>query len=133
MKNDRFVVSALVDFPDDCGNIVFTRSLVENLIERLQSVGITRVYWNFYQAGMWEFFGAGSEATRETLGNLGALGRGGPRRPRAAPTAPSTSVPACWSRSGSGSTAWGWGDNRRERNADPMRETTGAVKAMEEQ
>ena len=71
MKNDRFVVSALVDFPDDCGNIVFTQALVENLIERLQSVGVTRVYWNFYQAGMWEFFGAGSEATRETLGNLG--------------------------------------------------------------
>ena len=71
MKNDRFVVSALVDFPDDCGNIVFTRALVENLIERLQSVGATRVYWNFYQAGMWEFFGAGSEATRETLRNLG--------------------------------------------------------------
>ena len=71
MKNDRFVVSALVDFPDDCGNIVFTRALVENLIERLQSVGVTRVYWNFYQAGMWEFFGAGSEATRETLRNLG--------------------------------------------------------------
>ena len=71
MKNDRFVVSALVDFPDDCGNIVFTQTLVENLMERLQSVGVTRVYWNFYQAGMWDFFGAGSEATRETLGNFG--------------------------------------------------------------
>ena len=71
MSNERFVVSALVDFADDCGNIVFTPTLIENLVERLQWMGATRVYWNFYQPGMWKFFGVGREAPRETIKNLG--------------------------------------------------------------
>ena len=71
MKNDRFLLSALVDFPDDCNLVVFTPDLVENLIDRLHWMGVRRVYWNYYQKGMWENFADNSEATRQTLSNLG--------------------------------------------------------------
>ena len=71
MKNDRFLLSALVDFPDDCNRVVFTPDLVENLIDRLHWMGVRRVYWNYYQKGMWENFADNSETTRQTLSNLG--------------------------------------------------------------
>ena len=71
MKNDWFLLSALVDFPDDCNRVVFTPDLVENLIDRLHWMGVRRVYWNYYQRGMWENFADNSEATRQTLSNLG--------------------------------------------------------------
>ena len=71
MKNDRFLLSTLVDFPDDCNRVVFTPDLVENLIDRLHWMGVRRVYWNYYQKGMWENFADNSEATRQTLSNLG--------------------------------------------------------------
>ena len=71
MQNDRFLLSALVDFPDDCNRLVFTPDLVENLIDRLHWMGVRRVYWNYYQKGMWEKFADNSEATRQTLSNLG--------------------------------------------------------------
>ena len=71
MKNTRFLLSALVDFPDDCNRLVFTPGLVENLIDRLHWMGVRRVYWNYYQKGMWDNFADNSEATRQTLANLG--------------------------------------------------------------
>jgi hypothetical protein len=71
VKNDWFLLSALVDFPDDCNRVVFTPDLVENLIDRLHWMGVRRVYWNYYQKGMWENFADNSEATRQTLSNLG--------------------------------------------------------------
>ena len=71
MKNDRFLLSALVDFPDDCNRLTFTPDLVENLIDRLHWMGVRRVYWNYYQKGLWENFADNSEATRQTLSNLG--------------------------------------------------------------
>ncbi len=71
MKNDWFLLSALVDFPDDCNRVVFTPDLVENLIDRLHWMGVRRVYWNYYQKGMWENFADNSETTRQTLSNLG--------------------------------------------------------------
>ena len=40
MKNDRFLLSALVDFPDDCNRLAFTPDLVENLIDRLHWMGV---------------------------------------------------------------------------------------------
>ena len=71
MTKNGFVVSALVDFPDDYGNIVFTPELVDNLIDRLQWMGATRVYWNFYQEGIASFFALRNPSARETLRNLG--------------------------------------------------------------
>ena len=70
MNKDRFVVSALVDFPDDYREIVFTAELVDHLIDRLQWMGATRVYWNFYQDGVSEYFSLNTMA-REILADLG--------------------------------------------------------------
>ena len=76
MDKNAFVISALVDFPDDCGGIAFTPELVEQLIDRLQWMGARRVYWNHYSEEAWTRFNesrlaAGSTATQETLDNLG--------------------------------------------------------------
>lgn len=73
MSSDRFLISALVDFPDDCGNLEFTPELVENLMERLRWMGVRRVYWNYYQPGMWSWFVKHSKTgtTKASLENLG--------------------------------------------------------------
>ena len=79
MSSNRFLISSLVDFPDDCSNIAFTPELLEDLIERLHWMGVRRVYWNYYQEGIWPWYIRHSPAgTRPTLENLGepmALGR----------------------------------------------------------
>ena len=60
-----------MDFPDDYGKIVFTPELVDNLIERLQWMGARRVYWNFYQDDINQFFMLRNPSARQTLENLG--------------------------------------------------------------
>ena len=70
MGKDKFVVSALVDFADDYIDIAFTPELVDDLIERLQWIGVTRVYWNFYQRGVVDYLSTGTHGT-ETHANLG--------------------------------------------------------------
>ena len=72
------MISTLVDFPDDCGTMAFTADMVENLIERLHWMGVRRVYWNYYQDGIWPWFhwwGSGSEKTLDNIGEPMALGR----------------------------------------------------------
>lgn len=64
-------MSALVDFPDDCADVAFTRGMVENLIDRLRWMGTRRIYWNFYQEGLWSYFDQHYSKTRETFDNLG--------------------------------------------------------------
>ena len=71
MSSDPFIVSALVDFPDDCRQIVFTPDMVDNLIERLEWMGARRVYWNFYQEELAECFMLQSPSARQTKENLG--------------------------------------------------------------
>ena len=78
MGNDKFIVSALVDFPDDCGRIVFTKEMVEDLVDRLHRMGVRRVYWNYYQEGIWPWFYKYSPGPEQTIRNIGepmALGR----------------------------------------------------------
>ena len=73
MNDHAFLISTLVDFPDDCQHIVFDEDLLTQLMDRLQWMGVRRVYWNHYNAGMWKWFvdyGAAS-GTRQTLDNLG--------------------------------------------------------------
>ena len=70
MGKDKFVVSALVDFADDYIDIAFTSELVDDLIERLQWIGVTRVYWNFYQRGVVDYLSTGTHGA-ETHANLG--------------------------------------------------------------
>ena len=70
MGKDKFVVSALVDFADDYIDITFTPELVDDLIDRLQWMGATRVYWNFYQRGVVDYLSTGTHGA-ETHANLG--------------------------------------------------------------
>ena len=65
-----FLISATVDFPDDCRCLVFTRELLGQLFDQLHWMGVRRLYWNFYQDGFWDAFAATSSATRQTLENL---------------------------------------------------------------
>ena len=73
--NDRpFLLSTLVDFPDDCNQIVFTEDLVAQLMDRLYWMGVRRVYWNYYNAGQWQWFKeyrpqGGAPGTLENLGD----------------------------------------------------------------
>jgi hypothetical protein len=71
MNDDRFLISALVDFPDDCHRTVFTAELVGELIDKLRWMGVRRVYWNYYHRGAWDRFADRSPATRQTIENLG--------------------------------------------------------------
>lgn len=79
--NDRpFLLSNLVDFPDDCQRLEFTEDLVAQLLDRLQWMGVRRVYWNYYNAGHWEWFLAygplaGVAKTLENLGDPMRVGR----------------------------------------------------------
>ncbi len=73
MNERAFLLSSLVDFPDDCSHTVFDEDLLTQLMDRLHWMGVRRVYWNHYNAGMWKWFvdyGTAS-GTRQTLENLG--------------------------------------------------------------
>ena len=65
-----FILSATVDFPDDCRRIIFTEELLEQLFDRLRWAGVGRVYWLFYSIDMWQTFAQREETTDETLGIL---------------------------------------------------------------
>ncbi len=84
MKDRSFLLSALVDFPDDCQQIAFTEELLAQLMDRLRWMGVGRVYWNYYNAGLWKWFvekvewratagrdDGGTSGARQTLENLG--------------------------------------------------------------
>ena len=71
MSDDKFLISALVDFPDDIHRTVFTTELVGDLIDKLRWMGVRRVYWNYYHRGAWDRFADRSPETRQTLDNLG--------------------------------------------------------------
>ena len=80
MNERPFLLSTLVDFPDDCQRIEFTEDLVAQLIDRLHWMGVRRVYWNYYNAGHWEWFLAygplgGVTKTLENLGDPMRVGR----------------------------------------------------------
>lgn len=80
MKDRPFLLSTLVDFPDDCQRIEWTEDLVAQLIDRLHWMGVRRVYWNYYHAGHWEWFLAyrplgGVAKTLENLGDPMRVGR----------------------------------------------------------
>ena len=70
MDRRPFLISTTVDFPDDCQHIVFTRDLLAELMDRMRSIGVRRVYWNYYQPGWWELFSDRSPAVRETVENM---------------------------------------------------------------
>ena len=48
---DQFMVSATVDFFDDCSQMAFTRDLLVQLLSRMRWLGARRVYWNFRPEG----------------------------------------------------------------------------------
>ena len=80
MNERPFLLSTLVDFPDDCQRFEFTEDLVAQLIDRLHWMGVRRVYWNYYNAGHWEWFLAygplgGVAKTLENLGDPMRVGR----------------------------------------------------------
>ena len=68
--NYPFLISATVDFPDDCQRIVFTEELLDRLLKSLQWIGVRRVYWNYYPAGMWSLFAGSSSGVSHSLQNL---------------------------------------------------------------
>ena len=43
-----FLLSATVAFPDDCSEVVFTKVLLEHLLERMKWMGVRRIYWEYY-------------------------------------------------------------------------------------
>ena len=81
MNERPFLLSALVDFPDDCQRLEFTEDLLAQLIDRLQWMGVRRVYWNYYHDGHWEWFKhyAPEGGVIKTLDNLGDPMRAGRR------------------------------------------------------
>ncbi len=81
MNERPFLLSALVDFPDDCQRFEFTEDLLAQLIDRLQWMGVRRVYWNYYHAGHWEWFKhyEPEGGVIKTLDNLGDPMRAGRR------------------------------------------------------
>ena len=81
MNERPFLLSALVDFPDDCLRFEFTEDLLAQLIDRLQWMGVRRVYWNYYHDGHWEWFKhyEPEGGVIKTLDNLGDPMRAGRR------------------------------------------------------
>ena len=81
MNERPFLLSALVDFPDDCQRFEFTEDLLTQLIDRLQWMGVRRVYWNYYHDGHWEWFKhyEPEGGVSRTLDNLGDPMRAGRR------------------------------------------------------
>ena len=71
MKSDRFLISTLVDFNDDCMYFPFTTDLLGQLMDRLHWMGLRRVYWNYWQRGMWEAFTDMLPGVEKSLENLG--------------------------------------------------------------
>jgi hypothetical protein len=71
MNNKRFLISATIDFPDDCQYIPFNEGMLAQLMDGLQFIGARRVYWGYYQPGRWDAMFERSEAIRETFENLG--------------------------------------------------------------
>ena len=71
MKSDRFLISTLVDFNDDCMYFPFTTDLLGQLMDRLHWMGLRRVYWNYWQKGMWEAFTDMLPGVEKSLENLG--------------------------------------------------------------
>lgn len=52
----RFLLTATVAFPDDCSQVVFTPALLGQLMERMQGIGVRRIYWEYYgdrHTGSW--------------------------------------------------------------------------------
>ena len=43
-----FLLSATVAFPDDCSEVVFTKALLEHLLERMKWMGVRRIHWEYY-------------------------------------------------------------------------------------
>ena len=73
-KSRPFLLSATVDFPDDCWHIVFHEDLLAQLIGSLLEMGVRRVYWIYWgraNDGMWQVFADRMPAVRPTLVNLG--------------------------------------------------------------
>lgn len=81
MNERPFLLSALVDFPDDCQRFEFTEELLAQLVDRLQWMGVRRVYWNYYHDGHWEWFKhyEPEGGVIRTLDNLGDPMRAGRR------------------------------------------------------
>jgi len=48
MSNQDFYLSALVDFPDDCGEAVYTREGLNAMAEALADIKVKRLYWQWY-------------------------------------------------------------------------------------
>ncbi|MSP12227.1 MAG: hypothetical protein EXR62_04625 [Chloroflexi bacterium] len=73
MQDRGFLLSTLVDFPDDCSRIGFNEGLLAQLMDRLQWMGVRRVYWNYYSADLWQWFMGWpkSPGTRQTLAAMG--------------------------------------------------------------
>jgi hypothetical protein len=72
MRKRTFLVSATIDFPDDCSRIVYTEELLSRLIGDLYAIGVRRIYWNFYQLDYWkQGFSSHQSASGQTLANLG--------------------------------------------------------------
>jgi len=53
-----FFLSALVDFPDDCVDVVYTPESIDAMVAKLKEMGVKRLYWQNYgdirHGGFWE-------------------------------------------------------------------------------
>ena len=74
-RRSPFILSTTVDFPDDLGYGIYTPGLLDEVMRLLKSIGVTRVYWNYYGDVDPDSYWAGaifrSDYNKETLRQIG--------------------------------------------------------------
>ena len=71
MKGHPFLISATIDFTDDCGNIAFTKDLLVQLVDGLSRIGVRRLYWQYDHKGQWVRLMRQWPTVKQTTENLG--------------------------------------------------------------
>jgi hypothetical protein len=71
MNRKGFLISATVDFGDDCRHFPITEALLEQIFDRMQQIGVRRMYWNYTQPSYWRVTAAKRSSIHQTLENLG--------------------------------------------------------------
>lgn len=75
-QQQRFILSATVDFPDDVRYGVYNLDRLEEIMVKLKGMGVTRVYWLYYGGAdpdsYWAFnYFSRMKYGQEAINNLG--------------------------------------------------------------